>query len=74
MEEIGDVSDVSDLRFPKDAIIETVAEAVLNEPKPVAVVDDNNQMIGVLNSKTIVHILFGKRSAESLNGSRTADD
>ena len=74
MEEIGDVSDVSDLRFPKDAIIETVAEAVLNEPKPVAVVDDNNQMIGVLNSKTIVHILFGKRSAEPLNASRTADD
>ena len=60
MEEIGDASDVSELRVPKDAIIETVAEAVLNEPKPVAVVDDSNEMIGVLHSKTIIHILFGE--------------
>lgn len=63
MEEIGDASDISELRVPKDAIIETVAEAVLNEPKPVAVVDDSNEMIGVLNSKTIIHILFGASRA-----------
>ena len=59
MEEIGDVSDLSDLRVPHNAIIETVAEAVLNEPKPVVVIDDNDKAIGVLNSKSIVHILFG---------------
>lgn len=74
MEEIGDASDVSELRVPKDAIIETVAEAVLNEPKPVAVVDDNNEMIGVLNRKTIIHILFGKNGAESSSADRTAGE
>ena len=74
MEKIGDASDVSELRVPKDAIIETVAEAVLNEPKPVAVVDDNNEMIGVLNSKTIIHILFGKSSAEPLSANQTAGE
>jgi len=59
MEEIGDLSDLSELRVPHNAIIETVAEAVLNEPKPVAVIDDNDKTIGILNSKSIVHILFG---------------
>jgi glycine betaine/proline transport system ATP-binding protein len=59
MEEIGGVSDLSELRVPHNAIIETVAEAVLNEPKPVAVIDDNDKTVGILNSKTIVHILFG---------------
>ncbi|MBT4890285.1 MAG: ABC transporter ATP-binding protein, partial [Rhodospirillales bacterium] len=59
MEDIGVVSDLSDLRVPKDAIIETVAEAVLNEKKPTAVVDKNNQTIGVLRRRTILHILFG---------------
>jgi glycine betaine/proline transport system ATP-binding protein len=67
MEEIGDTSDFSELTVTKNAIIKTVAEAVLNEPKPVAVVDDNNEMIGVLNSKTIIHILFGESSAASLS-------
>ncbi|NQV43796.1 MAG: betaine/proline/choline family ABC transporter ATP-binding protein [Rhodospirillales bacterium] len=70
MEEIGTTSDLSGLRVPKDAIIETVAEAVLNEPKPVAVIDDNDEMIGVLNSKSIIHILFGKSSAMPLNANR----
>ena len=74
MEEVGDDSDVSELRVSKDAIIETVAEAVLNESKPVAVVDDNNEMIGVLNRKTIIHILFGKSSAEPLSANQTAGE
>ena len=74
MEEVGDDSDVSELRVSKDAIIETVAEAVLNESKPAAVVDDNNEMIGVLNRKTIIHILFGKSSAEPLSANQTAGE
>ena len=74
MEEIGDASDLSEFRVSKDAIIETVAEAVLNEPKPVAVVDDNNQTIGVLNSKTIIHTLFGTNGAEPLDIVQTADE
>jgi glycine betaine/proline transport system ATP-binding protein len=74
MEEVGDASDLSELRVPRDAIIETVAEAVLNEPKPVSVVDENDEMIGVLNSKTIIHVLFGKDRTEPLNADQTAGE
>lgn len=63
MEEAASISDLSGLTVPNDAIIETVAEAVLNEPKPVPVIDGDNQMIGVLNRKSIIHILFGKDDA-----------
>ena len=74
MEKIDDALDLSELRVSKDAIIETVAEAVLNEPKPVAVVDDNNETIGVLNSKTIIHTLFGTNGVEPLDIVQTADE
>ena len=74
MEKLGDASDLSELRVSKDAIIETVAEAVLNEPKPVAVVGDDNETIGVLNSKTIIHALFGKNGAKPLGTVQTADE
>ncbi len=70
MEEIGTISDFSEIRVPKDAIIETVAEAVLNEPKPVAVIDGNDDMIGVLNRKSIIHILFGKDDADTLSSNQ----
>ena len=74
MEKLGDASDLSELRVSKDAIIETVAEAELNEPKPVAVVGDDNETIGVLNSKTIIHALFGKNGAKPLGTVQTADE
>ncbi len=67
MEEVGTTSDFSEIRVPKDAIIETVAEAVLNEPKSIAVIDDNDDMIGVLNRKSIIHILFGRHDSETLS-------
>ena len=63
MDEIGGESDMSDLKVPHNAVIETVAEAVLNDPKPVAVIDDNNEKIGVLHRKSIIHILFGKEES-----------
>jgi len=53
---------LSELQVSKDAIIETVAEAVLSEQKPVAVLDENNNIVGILNCSTIIHVLFGDRS------------
>ena len=50
----------SNLTVPADAIIETVAEGVLNESNPVPVIDDKGKTIGVLNSKSIIHVLFGE--------------
>ena len=73
MEDIDDASDLSDLRVPKNAIIETVAEAVLNEKKPTAVVNENNEVIGVLRRRTILHILFGD-SADSIISNQGVED
>ena len=67
MEQADSGLKVSDLRVPANAIIETVAEAVLNQAKPVPVVDENDGMIGILNNKTIIHVLFGKGDAPRLN-------
>lgn len=64
MEDAGSTSTLSTLRVPRDAIIETVAEAVLNEKRPVPVIDDTEKIVGVLNSKRIIHILFGRNGAE----------
>lgn len=60
MEPVSDITKTSSLRVSKDAIIETVAEAILNEAKPVPVTDSDGQIVGVLNRKSIIHTLFGK--------------
>jgi glycine betaine/proline transport system ATP-binding protein len=49
----------SDLKVQKDAIIETVAEDILNTDKAVAVVDASGEIVGALHASHIVHILFG---------------
>jgi glycine betaine/proline transport system ATP-binding protein len=53
---------LSALKVSKDAIIETVAEEVLSQQKPVAVLNNKGKIVGVLNCSTILHILFGDRS------------
>ena len=59
----GESSDnVGDLRVSKDAIIETVAEAVLSESKAVSVVDANNRVVGILHPSKVITVLFGGRA------------
>lgn len=62
MDPVGDTSDWSDLQVSEDAIIQTVAEAVLGEQKPVAVIDANNKIVGVVLCSKVVHILFGENT------------
>ena len=58
-----DTSEVlSDLKVSKDAIIETVAEAVLGQEKPVAVIDADNQVVGAVHASKVIHVLFGSRA------------
>ena len=52
----------------KDALIATVAEAVLSESHPVQVVDDAGKPVGLLNRKTVLHVLFGARGPQGLVG------
>ena len=53
---------MSELKVSKDAIIETVAEAVLSEQNPVPVTDENNEVVGVLHPSRVIHVLFGGRA------------
>ena len=67
MDPVGDETDLSDLRVSQDAVIETVAEAVLSEQKAVAVVDENDKVVGLLHSSKVIHVLFGESSTLESN-------
>ena len=62
MEPINSSENIGDLRVSKDAIIETVAEAVLSESKAVSVVDANNKVVGILHPSKVISVLFGGRA------------
>ena len=63
---IKDVMDTSkdnlgDLKVSQDEIIENVAEKILTQEKIVAVVDNNNEIIGSINPTKIINTVFGGR-------------
>ena len=63
---IEDVMDLSkenlgDLKVSKDEVIENVAEKILTQEKSVAVVDNNNNVIGSINPTKIINTVFGVR-------------
>ena len=63
MEPAVDQSLLGPLQVSKDAIIYLVAEAVLTEPKHVAVVNDNGDIVGSIHASKIIKMLFGQTSA-----------
>ena len=68
MDAADDTTDFGDLTISQDAIIETVAEAVLGEAKNVRVVDGDNNLVGALHGKKMIHILFGKDEYVEMGG------
>ncbi len=63
---IKDVMDISqdnlgDLKVSQNEIIENVAEKILTQEKIVAVVDNNNEIIGSINPTKIINTVFGGR-------------
>ena len=71
MEAVDTSEEVSELKVQKDAIIETVAEAVLMERKPVTVLDKNDNVVGTLHASRVINVLFGGHSKNS--GSRVKE-
>ena len=67
MQAVDSSEEFGDMKVSKDAIIETVAEQILNEHKPVAVVNDDNEIVGALHASHVITVLFGGRSHESKN-------
>ena len=56
-------NNLSDFTVSKDSIIETVAEKILGQEKSVAVVDENNNNVGIINPAKIIRILFGEKKS-----------
>jgi glycine betaine/proline transport system ATP-binding protein len=65
MEPMSDNKNLSDLKVSKDAIIETVAEKILSQEKPVAVIDSNKKVIGIVKPAHVIHTVFGGRKENS---------
>ena len=65
MDPMSDSKNLSDLKVSKDAIIETVAEKILGQEKPVSVIDSNNKVVGVVKPSKIIHTVFGGRKDNS---------
>ena len=71
MDTVDSSEEISELKVQKDAIIETVAEAVLMERKPVTVLDKNDNVVGTLHASRVINVLFGGHSKNS--GSRVKE-
>jgi len=65
MEPISDNKNLSDLKVSKDAIIETVAEKILSQEKPVTVIDSNKKVVGIVKPSKVIHTVFGGRKENS---------
>ena len=53
---------LSEMRVPLGTLIETVAEAILGQDKPVGVVNPDGDVVGTLHSSHVLKVLFGERS------------
>jgi len=65
MESVSDNKNLSDLKVSKDAIIETVAEKILSQEKPVAVIDSNKKVVGIVKPSKVIHTVFGGKKENS---------
>ena len=64
MDAYDPAEDVSDFKVEEHAIIETVAESVLNQAKAVRVENAAGEVVGVLHSAHIIQVLFGDHSSQ----------
>ena len=68
MDPVDHSEQLSDLKVSKDAMIETVAEKVLIQQKPVAVIDANNKIVGAVHASKVIHVLFGSKAEKEDKG------
>ena len=67
MDPIDSSEELSDLQVAKDAIIETVAEEVLSQQKPVAVTEADNNVVVAVHTSKVIHVLFGSKAESEDN-------
>ncbi len=59
MDPISTESHLSEFKVSKDAIIETVAERILNQEKPIPVIDTNEKVVGIVKRSKVIQVVFG---------------
>ena len=64
MDPVDSSEEFGELKVSKDMVIETVAEAILSQDKPVAVVDANDTIVGSLHTSHVLKVLFGTHPHE----------
>ena len=58
--EKSETKNLSDFKVSKDEIIENVAEKILTQEKSVAVIDENNNIVGSVHPSKIIHTVFSR--------------
>ncbi len=64
MDPVDKQLNLSSLKVSRDALIETVAEEVLNQKKPVGVVNFEGNLVGIVHAQKVISVLFGSKNRE----------
>tara|TARA_B100000579_G_scaffold58176_2_gene41737 strand:- start:10612 stop:11643 length:1032 start_codon:yes stop_codon:yes gene_type:complete len=59
MDPISGETNLSEFKVSKDAIIETVAEKILNEENPMPVINSNEEVVGIVKRSKVIQVVFG---------------
>ena len=60
MDPISGETNLSEFKVSKDAIIETVAEKILNQENPIPVINSNEEVVGIVKRSKVIQVVFGK--------------
>jgi glycine betaine/proline transport system ATP-binding protein len=67
MDPVDGSDNLGDVTVHKDAIIESVAEMILLQENPVAVWNDENNVVGTVHPSKLINVLFSKNSRKPVN-------
>ena len=59
MDPISGEENLSEFKVSKDAIIETVAEKILNQENPMPVINSNEEVVGIVKRSKVIQVVFG---------------
>ena len=65
MDPVDDDQNLSDFKVLKDAVLETVAEKILEQDKSVPVIDSNQNVVGIIKPSKVIHVVFGNTDINS---------
>ena len=58
MDPISGETNLSEFKVSKDAIIETVAEKILNQENPMPVINSNEEVVGIVKRSKVIQVVF----------------